>query len=112
PVTRAQSAGSFHIFTIAGGEHLGANQASVAHPTSQREGENKIENSRATKCDEGNRQQNSRKRQKGIHHDYVHETVNLSTVVARDGTKNQSEKKRSGDDTGANQHGNSRSIDQ
>ena len=60
-IAGAEGAGGFDEFAFAGGENLSANQARVADPSAEREGEDEIEDAGAAECDEGDGDQNSGK---------------------------------------------------
>src|SRR5258708_39575 len=106
-----ESAGSFDEFTLAGGENLAADQASIAYPSSERERENQIEDARTAESDERNREQNSRERQECIHQDDVDEAVDGASVVAGDGSDDKAERERGQHDATSNQHRDARAID-
>src|SRR5437879_3744890 len=112
PVTGSEGASSFDEFPFPGGQDLGANQAGVTHPATQRECQDEIENAWTAEGDKGDRQQYSGKREKGVHHHDIHETVDASAVVAGDRTDYQPQKKGSGDNARAHQHGNARAEDE
>ena len=74
-IAGADGASSFDELAFTGSENLSANQTSVTDPSAERKCEDEIENAGAAKGDEGNGQQDSRKRQKRIHQDDVDEAV-------------------------------------
>ena len=106
-----QRARRFDEFALARGEDLSADETSVTHPSAERESENKIENSRPSKCDERDGQQDSWKREKRIHQNHVDESIDASAVVSRDGTNDKTEAERGEYHAASDQHGNARTID-
>src|SRR6266851_6384601 len=106
-----ESAGSFDEFTLACGENLAADQASIAYPSSERERENQIEDARTAERDERNREQNSRERQECIHQDDVDEAVDASAVIAGDRADDESESEGREHDATSNQHRDARAVD-
>ena len=98
---------SFDKFPFACGEDLRADQAGVAHPSSERERQDKIENPWPTEGNEGDSEQNSRERKKRIHHYNVEETIDVSAVVAGDRSDDQAESQRNCNHRASHQHGNS-----
>src|SRR5580704_1365790 len=103
-VARAQRARSFDEFAFAGGENLSAHQACIAHPTSQRKRENKIENARPAKSDKSNGEKNSWKREKGIHQHDINKAVDPAAVVASDRSDDEAKRKRCRDHAASDQH--------
>ena len=81
-VSGSEGARGFHVFALAGGEDLGADEAGVADPASDDQGEDEVPEAGAEEGDEGDGQQDSRKRKKRIHHDDVDEAVDESAVVS------------------------------
>ena len=110
-VARSESARGLDEFAFAGGEDLSADQARVAHPSTEREREYKIEDARAAECDEGNGQQDTRKRQEGVHQHDVDEAVDDASVVAGDGTDDEAEGERHGHNATSDKHGDARAVD-
>ena len=92
-IAGTERAGGFHIFAFAGGQHLSADKARIAHPASEREGENKIENAGTAEGDESNGQKNSGERQERIHDDDIDEAIEASAVVAGGGADEEAEKR-------------------
>ena len=90
----AKGSRSFDKFPFACGEDLRADQAGVAHPSSERERQNQIENPRATKGNKGDGEQNSRERKKRIHHYNIEKAIDVSAVVAGNRSDDQAEGER------------------
>ena len=110
-VAGSESARSFDIFTLAGGEDLGADESGVADPASNDEGEDEIPEAGAEECDKGDGQQDSGKRKKRVHHDDVDEAVNESAVVSGERADDGSEEERPGDDGDSDDHGDARAVE-
>src|SRR5450631_3360004 len=111
-ITCAEGPRRFHIFFFPRGQHLRPYQACVADPSAERKRENQVENPRATKRDKGNRDQDSRKRQKRVHHDHVDEAVDAPTVVAGDRADDQTNPQRHRHHAASHQHRDSRTVDE
>ena len=107
----AQGAGGFDILALAGGEHLGADEAGVADPAADDESQDQVPEAGAEKGDEGDGQQDSGKREKCVHHDDVDEAVEAAAVVSGERADQDAEQQRSGDDRDANDHGDARAVE-
>src|SRR5205807_5683852 len=103
--------GRLDEFAFAGGEDLHADKAGVANPSTEREGENEIENARAAEGDEGDGEKNSGEREECIHHHDIDEAVDGSAVVTGDGADDKAEDKRGEHHRTANQHRDARAVD-
>ena len=65
-IAGSEGAGGLHVFALAGGQDLGADQAGVADPSADDEGENQIPEAGTEEGDEGDGQQDSGERQKAF----------------------------------------------
>src|SRR6266704_5767971 len=84
PVACTQSARGFYKFFFFHRQHLGANEARVAHPASDAERKNQVENAGTQERHKSDGQQNTRERKEGIHQDHAKEFISQATIVSGD----------------------------
>ena len=107
----SEGARGFDVFALAGGQHLGADQAGVADPSADDEGQDEVPQAGAEKGDEGDGQQDTGEREKRVHHDDVDEAVDPSAVVSGERADEGAEQERSGDHRAADDHGVAGSVE-
>ena len=90
-------------FTFADGQYLGPNQARVAHPAGNREGENQVGHAGAEECDQGNGDEDSGQRHECIHDQNIQERVEPAAIKSSDGAEDHAEKQSDGDDRGGDE---------
>src|SRR5208282_2846524 len=111
-ISSAERSRRFDKFAFAHGQHLGADQTSVADPTSERQRQDKIKNTGAAEGHKGDRDENSGEGKKGIHQHDVDEAVDAAAVVSGEAANDEAEQKRTRHHAAADEQRNSRAPDQ
>ena len=111
PIAGSESTGGFDVFALAGGEDLGADKASVSDPASNDQGKYEIPEAGTEEGNEGDGEEDSGKRKECVHHDDVDEAVEAAPEVSGEGADKCAEEERSGDNRGANDHGDSGAVE-
>jgi hypothetical protein len=78
----AEGPGGFDELALTDGHHLGADQAGVADPSGDREGEDEVEEAGAEECDEGDGDEDSGQREEGVRDVDVEDDVRDTAVEA------------------------------
>ena len=99
----SHGAGGLDEFFFADGQDLGADQARVAHPAGNREGENQVGHAGAEEGDQRNGDENSGERHECVHDQDVQERVEPAAIISSNGAEDHAEEQCNGDNGGGDE---------